>query len=149
MKKRALDSNDTEVIRNLQENLLLIRTALGWTTEGLGYEVGLTKQTISHLETKSTDMTKTQYLAITAAIDVELARRNDPALTMKIYHILGEAENKDAAILASMVTAGASMAAGVTLLPGVAAGLTGIALLKRFTKVKKSRKNGKDSNQDC
>ena len=63
--------SDADMIK-LQNNLLLIRNAGGWTAEAFGDMIGVTKQTISNLENKKTDMTKTQYIAIRAVLDYEM-----------------------------------------------------------------------------
>ena len=49
--------SDKDIIK-LQNNLLLIRNAGGWTAETFGDKLGVTKQTISNLENKKTEMTK-------------------------------------------------------------------------------------------
>ena len=46
-------------IKRLQQNLLAIRKFAGWTTENLGEQIGVTKQTISNLENGKTEMTLT------------------------------------------------------------------------------------------
>ena len=63
--------SDTDITK-LQNNLLLIRNAGGWTAEVFGDMIGVTKQTISNLENKKTEMTKTQYIAIRAVLDYEM-----------------------------------------------------------------------------
>lgn len=64
-------------IDKLQDNLLMIRHAGGWTAEEFGDMIGVTKQTIRNLENKKTAMTKTQYIAIRAVLDYEIAGRPD------------------------------------------------------------------------
>lgn len=63
-------------IKRLQQNLLAIRKFAGWTTENLGEQIGVTKQTISNLENGKTEMTLTQYIAIRAVLDDEI--RSNP-----------------------------------------------------------------------
>ena len=60
-------------IEKLQTNLQAIRKVAGWTTEELGEQIGVTKQTISNLENRKTKMTKTQYIALRTVIDYEIA----------------------------------------------------------------------------
>ena len=60
-------------IKKLQDNLLLIRKIGGWSAEEFGEMIGVSKQTISNLENKKTAMTKTQYIAIRAVLDYEIA----------------------------------------------------------------------------
>ena len=68
--------NTTEhEIEKLQNSLILIRKAGGWSAEEFGDFIGVTKQTISNLENKKTRMTKTQYIAIRAVLDYEIANR--------------------------------------------------------------------------
>ena len=59
----------------LQDNLALIRKAGGWSAEEFGDMIGVTKQTISNLENKKTPLSKTQYIAIRAVLDYEIAER--------------------------------------------------------------------------
>ena len=56
-------------VNKLQDNLPSLRKLAGWTAEDLGEKVGVTKQTISNLETHRTDMTKIQYIAIRSVLD--------------------------------------------------------------------------------
>ena len=42
-------------IKNLQNNLQLIRQAGGWSAEEFGEMIGVTKQTIRNLEKKTTE----------------------------------------------------------------------------------------------
>ena len=67
-------------ITRLQNSLQLIRQAGGWSAEEFGEMIGVTKQTISNLENKKTIMSKTQYIAIRAVLDWEIAERENDAL---------------------------------------------------------------------
>lgn len=75
-------------IERLQDNLALIRKAGGWSAEEFGEMIGVTKQTISNLENKKTPMSKTQYIAIRAVLDYEIAERaeqeDDTALSSTV-----------------------------------------------------------------
>ena len=65
-----------EIIR-FQENMLLIRRAVGWTAEELGDRIGVTRQTINNLEKNNRNkfkLNKTQYIAIRSVLDAEIAR---------------------------------------------------------------------------
>lgn len=64
-------------IERLQENLLLIRRTVGWTAEEFGERIGVTRQTINNLEAKRNKLTKTQYIAIRAILDAEMAQSPD------------------------------------------------------------------------
>ena len=59
-------------IERLQENLLLLRRAVGWTAEELGERIGVTRQTINNLEAQRNKLSKTQYIAIRAVLDAEM-----------------------------------------------------------------------------
>ena len=61
-------------IERLQENLLLIRRAAGWTAEEFGEKIGVTRQTINNLEAKRNKLNKTQYIAMRAVIEAEMAK---------------------------------------------------------------------------
>ncbi len=84
-------------IQRLQENLFALRRIAGWTMEELGKKIGVTKQTISNLESsnRKTYMTLTQYLAVRSVLDYEAATRlqadpNDTLLTLAIQKVLDE-----------------------------------------------------------
>ncbi len=63
-----------------QDNLLLIRSAIGWTAKEFGERIGVTRQTINNLETKPKNgkrratLTKTQYIAMRAVVDTEMTK---------------------------------------------------------------------------
>lgn len=64
-------------IDRLQEFLLLIRRAAGWTAEEFGERIGVTRQTINNLEAKRNKLNKTQYIAIRAVLDAEMSASPD------------------------------------------------------------------------
>lgn len=66
-----------EEIERLQNNLLLIRRAAGWTAGELGEKIGVTRQTINNLEAKRNKLNKTQYIAIRAVLDAEITKSPD------------------------------------------------------------------------
>ena len=68
-----MSSTDDELISRLQAHLSTIRKAAGWSGERLANELGITKQTVSSLETGKTQMTKMHYLAIRAVFNNEVA----------------------------------------------------------------------------
>ena len=70
-------------IKLLQQNLRSIRQIVGWTTEQLGNEIGVTKQTISDLETIKRPMTLTQYLAIRSVFNDEIENNPDNATAIQ------------------------------------------------------------------
>lgn len=68
-----MTSPDEELVSRLQAHLSTIRKAAGWSGERLANELGITKQTVSSLETGKTQMTKMHYLAIRAVFNNEIA----------------------------------------------------------------------------
>lgn len=80
-------STSTEILK-LQTNLQTIRKVAGWTTEELGDRIGVTKQTISNLENKKTDMTKTQYIALRTILDYEIASNPDSVALARVVDVL-------------------------------------------------------------
>lgn len=66
-------TTDEELILRLQEHLATIRKAAGWSGERLAMELGVTKQTVSSLETGKTQMTKMHYLSIRSVFNNEIA----------------------------------------------------------------------------
>jgi DNA-binding XRE family transcriptional regulator len=79
----------------LQKYLPLIRNAAGWTAEELGNKIGVTKQTISNLETMKTKMSKTQYLAIQMVISQKIATsQNDMTLANVMKLVMGMEEEQ-------------------------------------------------------
>ena len=121
---------DNEIAK-LQDNLFLIRKAGGWSAEEFGDMIGVTKQTISNLENKKTPMSKTQYIAIRAVLDYEIAeRKNDTALTSAVNLFLNSDDlSKDDVKKAQAFVEGATktgldtaaIAGGVAALIGIAA----------------------------
>ena len=73
-----------------QDNLLLIRRILGWTAEEFGERIGVTRQTINNLEAKPKDgkrratLNKTQYIAMRAVIDAEMAESSEDFEMLKL-----------------------------------------------------------------
>lgn len=61
-------------ITRLQDHLLLIRMAVGWTAEEFGDRIGVTRQTINNIENGRNKLSKTQYIAMRSVLDAEMAR---------------------------------------------------------------------------
>ena len=72
MKKEKYPSNE-KTRQILQDNLKSIREILNWTSADLGDLIGVTKQTISNLETKNSKLTK-HYIAIRTVVDFEIEK---------------------------------------------------------------------------
>ena len=98
-----MNLGNSEDILRLQNNLQTIRKVAGWTTEELGERIGVTKQTISNLENKKTEMTKTQYIALRTILDYEIVSNPDSIALARVIGVLldtqeeaeGEKENND------------------------------------------------------
>jgi transcriptional regulator with XRE-family HTH domain len=119
-------------IEKLQDNLNLIRTAGGWTTEEFGEMIGVTKQTISNLENKKTKMTKIQYIAIRAVLDYEVKDNpENQVLTSTINLCLNsdEMSNEDREKVQAFVSgAKKSGLDNATVIAGIAALVSAAAL---------------------
>ena len=59
-------------IVRLQENLGSIRRIAGWTAEGFGSMLAVSKQNISNLENKNTKLSQAQYIAIRHLLDYQV-----------------------------------------------------------------------------
>lgn len=80
-------------IAKLQNNLLLIRKAGGWSAEEFGEMIGVTKQTISNLENKKTAMSKIQYIAIRAVLDYEINEHPENKVLTSAVNLSLNSEN--------------------------------------------------------
>lgn len=70
-------------IQRMQDNLLLIRRAVGWTAEEFGNQIGVTRQTINNIESGRNRLTKTQYIAMRSVLDAEIAKYPDETEMLK------------------------------------------------------------------
>lgn len=82
-------------IGKLQTNLQAIRKVAGWTTEELGEQIGVTKQTISNLENRKTTMTKTQYIALRTVIDYEIATNTENSTLAQVVKALLDSDDEE------------------------------------------------------
>ena len=82
-----MEPSDDELIERLQAHLMTIRRTAGWSGERLSNELGVTKQTISNLETGKTKMTKMHYLAIRSVFNHEIVVSGNEDLA-KIIQLL-------------------------------------------------------------
>ncbi len=80
-------------IERLTQNLPAIRKIAGWSSEELGEFIGVTKQTISNIETRKTKMSKTQYIAIRTIIDYEIAEHPENELFANVVNILLDSDD--------------------------------------------------------
>ena len=69
-----MEARTMEEIKRLQDNLLLIRRAVGWTAEEFGSQIGVTRQTINNIESGRNKLNKTQYIAMRSVLDAEMVR---------------------------------------------------------------------------
>ena len=73
-----------EEIKRMQNNLLLIRRAIGWTATELGDQIRVTRQTINNIESGRNKLTKTQYIAMRSVIDAETIKHPEETEMIKI-----------------------------------------------------------------
>ncbi|MBL6537746.1 helix-turn-helix transcriptional regulator [Streptococcus suis] len=64
--------NSTTLAPIMQANLKEIRETIGWTSEDLATLIGVTKQTISNLETNRSKLSKLHYIAIRTVVEFEI-----------------------------------------------------------------------------
>lgn len=105
-------------IQIMQDNLCDLRKIAGWTAETLAGKLGITKQTVSNLETQKVKMSRVQYIAIRAVFECEIYVRHENTVLRKVLGLLfsyeqyylshqGEVRNAMTAI-ASIAAAGIS-----------------------------------------
>ena len=121
-------------IDRLQNNLSTIRKAGGWSAEEFGEMIGVTKQTISNLENNKTKMSKTQYIAIRAVLDYEMAERSDDKVFITTVNLClnsGDLSDEDLKKAQAFVEGAtktkldnAAMTSGLAALIGIAAAET-------------------------
>ena len=87
--------SEEQRLSNLQSNLATIRKVAGWTSDQLGEEIGVTRQTISNLEKNRTPLTKTQYLAIRTVLNQEILTGNNPALATVLKTLVDDPVDDD------------------------------------------------------
>ena len=80
-------------IEKLTQSLPSIRKIAGWSSETLGEMIGVTKQTISNIETRKSTMSKTQYIAIRTIIDYEIAEHPENELLSSVVAILLDSDD--------------------------------------------------------
>jgi transcriptional regulator with XRE-family HTH domain len=115
---KNLEIRDPQVIL-LQQNLAAIRKIAGWTAEQLADKIGVTKQTISNLETGKTPMNLAQYIAIRAILDYEITTNRENTVLPQVITILldksDELKEEDYKKIKEIVnTVSISAAGGVT-----------------------------------
>ena len=86
--------DEEEIISLLQDNLSSVRRIAGWTTQELGDKIGVTKQTISNLESKKSKMTRTQYIAIGSVLKYEVSSNKNAEVLSYVINILLDSDKK-------------------------------------------------------
>lgn len=108
-------TNNSIEIDKLQRNLPSLRKLAGWTAEDLGDKVGVTKQTISNLETGRSTISKMQYIAIRSVMDYEA--KSNQNLASALHLVLDDRDASSAEHKANedkVKTVAAATAAGVS-----------------------------------
>lgn len=62
----------------------LVRKTVGWSAEEFGDKIGVTRQTISNLETKKIKISKTTYIAMRFVLDEEMEEHPDETDMLKV-----------------------------------------------------------------
>lgn len=62
----------------------LVRKTVGWSAEEFGDKIGVTRQTISNLETKKIKISKTTYIAMRFVLDEEMEKHPDETDMLKV-----------------------------------------------------------------
>jgi len=83
---------DESIISRFQENLETIRKVAGWTSQELADEIGVTRQTISNLESGRSKMTKTQYLALRTVLNFEIIQNDNRSLATIVKSLVDDME---------------------------------------------------------
>lgn len=95
-----MDEEVKKEIARFQDNLQTIRKVAGWTATDLGNQIGVSKQTISNLENHNNPMTKTQYIAIRAVLDLEIATNAEkgPIIRSVMQALLNEDDEAESEV---------------------------------------------------
>ena len=88
------NEHDTRLER-LQDNLPAIRKIAGWRAVDLGNLLGITKQSVSNLETHKSTITLVQYIAIRHMIDFQVAAHPENTALARIVPLLLDSTSPD------------------------------------------------------
>lgn len=113
-------------ISRLQNNLATIRKVAGWTTAQLGEEIGMTRQSVSNLERGNTTMSKTQYIALRAVFNYEIAAHDNLGLA-QVIRTLVDNPVEDSDEVAESCAEAKDAAEGLSNITSALAGETKIA----------------------
>lgn len=92
MKKTVIKDEDTlENILTMKRNLKHLRKIAGWTSEELGNQLGLSKQTINGLENNpDIPMSRVQYLALLTIFEAKAEDDSNDALNISLNNLFFE-----------------------------------------------------------
>lgn len=82
------DSVRAILVQRLKENLPSIRKIVGWSGAGFGKLLGLSRQSVSKLETGVSDLSVAQYIAVRHILDAWIAAHPDYKTLPRIFHLL-------------------------------------------------------------
>ena len=135
-----MPTNNTVEIEKLQQNLSSLRKLAGWTAEDLANKVGVTKQTISNLETGRTTMNKMQYIAFRSILDYKA--KENPTLARALHLVLDDSKatkeehkkNEDIVKAVAAATSAGVSSAAISMLLGAASITLGAWLTRIMNK---------------
>jgi len=134
----------------MQENLCELRKIAGWTAEILANKLGVTKQTISNLETQKVKISRVQYIAIRVVFECEIAINTEKTTLRKIMGLLFEAlpskynEHKDE-VKTAMVAIASIASAGIGELQLYSSAMALLAPLGHVTTLTNTIQNSQPS----
>lgn len=96
MNEKSIMKNEQDTrLERLQDNLPAIRKIAGWRAVDLGNLLGITKQSVSNLETRKSTITLTQYIAIRHMIDFQIASHAENTALSRIVTLLVDSPPQD------------------------------------------------------
>lgn len=115
----SMPANMDVEIRIMQDNLSDLRKIAGWTAEILAGKLGITKQTISNLETQKVKLSRIQYIAIRAVFECEVAANSKNTTLRKVIRVLFSAippiySARKEEVRTAMISIASIAAAGIT-----------------------------------
>lgn len=87
-----MTDSDASIVCRFQKNLGTIRKVARWTSQELADEIGVTRQTISNLESGRSRMTKTQYLALRTVLNFEIIQHDNRSLATIVKSLVDDVE---------------------------------------------------------
>lgn len=76
------------LVQRLKENLPSIRKIVGWSGAGFGKLLDLSRQSVSKLETGTSDLSVAQFIAIRHILDAWVAAHPEYKTLPRIFHLL-------------------------------------------------------------